>query len=167
MSTRVEPGTHKVKVIDWGLRETEKGGIQAFISFSNGLKFWQMVNVNDTGDEILAKALTVCGFRGSDLPDLFDDDALDKNKEVEIFVKYKPNEKTGKEEAVVYVNDGRQMKGALTGKDAKGKLKELRITIKPILKTVQKEIGVRDRSVPDTKLNENESNLEDNEDIPF
>lgn len=85
---KIEPGTHKVKVRNWGIRETEKGDLQVYVGFSNGATMFQMVNQNETGDEILARALTLCGFKGSDLPDLMDDDALDKNLDVEIFVKF-------------------------------------------------------------------------------
>ena len=84
---KVEAGTHTVKVKNWGLRETQNGNLQAYIGFSNGATMFQMVGMNEVGDEILSKALVTCGFTGSDLPDLFDDDALDKNKDVEIFVK--------------------------------------------------------------------------------
>lgn len=168
--TKIEPGTHKVKVRNWGLRETASGSIQAYIGFSNGATMFQMVNVNDTGDEILASALTLCGFKGKDLPDLFEDDALDKDREVEIFIKYTPHKETGEPQMQVYVNDpGKQMKGALDKKGAMAKLKEMKVSLKKELKTAQSEIDLPkvENKKEDTKMNEPVNNTDDEDDIPF
>lgn len=165
--TKIEPGTHKVKVRNWGLRETKSGKLQVYIGFSNGATFFQMVGVNETGDEILARALTVCGFAGKDLPDLFGDDALDKEKEIEIFIKYSPNRETGEEQMQVYVNDpSKSMKGSLDKKEALKKLKELNISLGKDLKLAQSEIGTekRSKSKPETKP---ETQKFDEDDIPF
>ena len=165
---KIEPGTHKVKVRNWGLRETASGSIQAYIGFSNGATMFQMVGVNETGDEILARSLTLCGFKGKDLPDLFEDDALDKDRDVEIFVKYTPHHETGEPQMQVYVNDpGKQMKGALDRKGGTSKLKEMKISLKKELKFAQGDIELpkRAESKPDTKMNE--SNVDDEDSIPF
>lgn len=165
----IEPGAHKVKVRNWGLRETNNGNMQVYIGFSNGATFFQMVGTNDIGDEIVARSLTLCGFTGKDLPDLFDDNALNKNKEIEIFVKYTPDEQSGEPRMQVYVNDpGKQMKGALDKKGALSKLKELKINLKKDFKAARSDIEMpdEDEGEPDTKMNETQSNF-DADDIPF
>lgn len=164
---KFEEGTHETKVSSWGLRETNNGNIQAYIRFSNGATYFQMAGVSDDGDKYLAEALTVCGFKGKDLSDLFEDDALDKAAEVKIFIKYKPNKTTGEPEMQVFVNGPeREMKGALDKKDALSKIKELKINLKKELKAAQSEIQLPEKK--DVKLDEKPAVPDvDEDEIPF
>lgn len=166
---KIEPGSHKTKIRNWGLRETKSGNVQAYIGFANGATFFQMVGSNETGDEILARTLTLCGFKGADLPDLFEDDALDKNREIEIFVKYTPDKETGKPQMQVYVNDpGKQMKGAMDKKGASAKLKELKVSLKKELKVAQSEVELPEveSKKEETKAAETD-HADSDEEIPF
>ena len=160
-----EEGNHKVKVKNWGLRETKSGKLQAYIGFSNNATMFQMVGVSEVGDEILAKALTVCGFKGADLSDLFEEEALDKKSEVEIYLKYKTNSETGKPELSVYVNDPtKKMKGALDKKGASVLLKSLGVSLKKDLKIAREEIKMpekQEEKEPET------ANSVSEEEIPF
>ena len=165
----IPEGTHKVKVRNWGLRETKSGKIQAYIGFSNGATMFQMVGVSDIGDEILARSLTLCGFVGADLPDLFEDDALDKHTDVEIFVKYKANNETGKPDMNVYVNDpAKAMKGALDKKDASVLIKTLGVILKKDLKVAKSSIGDIRKAAPiDPEADQNTEAPAQDETIPF
>lgn len=163
---KIEAGTHKVKVSDWGLRETKAGNVQVYISFSNGATMFQNVNANETGDEILSRSLVLCGFKGNDLPDLFDDDALDTDAEIQIFIKYKPDQ-DGKPQMQVYVNDpAKQMTGSLDKKGGMAKLKELKVSLKKDLKVAKGDIKMPEKEVSDTKMTESSDKFEE-DDIPF
>ena len=166
---KIAPGTYKTKVRNWGLRETKSGNLQAYIGFANGATLFQMVGTNDIGDEILARSLTLCGFKGKDLPDLFEDDALDRNSDVEIFIKYTPNKETGKPEMQVYVNDpGKAMKGALDKKSALLKLKELKLSLKKDLKAAKSDISLPEKQESAAEEPSADGNADvDEDDIPF
>lgn len=164
---KIEAGTHKVKIINWGLRETANENLQMYIGFSNGATLFQMVGISDEGNSYAAKSLAFAGFNGDDLPDLFKDDAFDKNREIEIFIKYKPNSETGKEEMNVYVNDpGMKMKGDLDRKEALGKLKGLKISLKVDIKAAKSEVVLPE--IEKEKTAEKVAEAEETEEeIPF
>ena len=165
----IEPGTHQTKVKNYGLRETEAGNMQIFIGFTNGVTYFQNVGNNEDGDKYASEALASCGFKGKDLIDLYEKDALDKDVDVQIFVKYTPNAETGKEQMNVYVNSpSKQMKGKLDKSDPVKLLKSLKINLKKDLKTAQSEISpVKAEKKVETKEVESEAEEEDDSDIPF
>lgn len=125
-SAQVQEGTHKVRVRNWGIRETAKGGHQAYVGFSNGLTFYSPVRESQDDNSILLNSLKVCGLKDENLYNLADaEHGLNKEKEVEIFVKYKPDA-DGKPRPNVYVNDpSKSMKGALSKDEMVMALKKL------------------------------------------
>lgn len=86
----LEAGMHLTKVDKWGLRETNNGSVQIWIRFENGAHAYYSPNDGDPA-RIMSEALIICGFRYNELVDLFRPDALDKNKDVQISIKYEPN----------------------------------------------------------------------------
>jgi len=171
MERKIAEGTHKTSVKNWGIRETKKGGLQIYIGFAAGMTFFQNVGMNETGDKIAAEALALCGFKGKDLPDLYDDDALDKNLDVEVYVKYKPNPETGEEQMQVYINNPnkKEMPGKVDKKQLKNKLKSLEISLKSDIKEAQESIILPKKSTP-TKQNtiqDSEGFNVEEEDLPF
>lgn len=163
----VEPGTHQTKVANWGLRETAGGNMQVYIGFSNGVTYFQNVGNNEDGDKYASEALASCGFKGKDLIDLYESDALDKDLDVQIFVKYTPNAETGKEQMNVFVNSpAKKMKGQLDKSDALKLLKSLKINLKKDLKEAQSEINPV-KSEKKEKVAEAEVEEDDSDDIPF
>lgn len=158
-------GVHKTKVTGYGVRETKNGGAQLWIKFANGACVFQSIG-NETGDKFASESLVLCGFKGDSIADLFDDDALDLNKEIEIFVQYKPDHVTGEPRADVRINNPNKgkMKGDLCKSEAISLFKKLRVSLKKDLIEAKKEIGEVERE-EQTKITNDFS--EDTEDIPF
>ena len=165
----IEPGTHDTKVANYGLRETANGNMQIFIGFANGVTYFQNVGNNEDGDKYASEALASCGFKGNDLIDLYNDDALDKDLNVQIFVQYKPDPESGEQKMNVFVNSpAKKMKGQLDKSDALKLLKSLKINLKKDIKAAQEEIKpVKSEKKAETKEAKSEATPEDDDDIPF
>ena len=171
---KVEAGNHVVKVDSWGLRETKAGNIQVWIRFSNGATMFQNVNANETGDEILARSLVLCGFEGKDLADLYKKNALDTKRNVKIYVQHKPNE-DGEMQMQVNVSDPARggMKGDLEKAEGLNLIKKLKLSLKPDLKAALSDDILTDAKVEDDdsnsagSSNNDEDEDDDSEDIPF
>jgi len=167
---KIDPGTHKVKVTKWGFRGTKAENMQFWARFSNGAVYFQNINSNETGDEILSRALVLMGFTGTDLPDLYKENALDTEREIEIYVQYKPNSETGEPQMSVNISDPSRggIKGDLSKDDGLKMLKKLKLTLREQIAAASSEIEAPAKKDNKTKAKPDaDSDPEDDDDIPF
>lgn len=164
---KIETGVHKTKVTGWGIRETNNGGAQIWVRFANNVIWFQNVNSNNIGDEIAARGLILCGFKGNDLPDLFDDDCFDLNRDVEIYVQYKVNHE-GNNQMQVNIHDPsrNQIKGNLDKREGLKFIKSIKATLKMDFKKAKGDISDNGKGVADEPKAKTEDDFDDTE-IPF
>lgn len=88
----IQPGTYTAKIVDYGVKLTEKGQPNVTVKFSfneTNTLIWSGGFYNERATEITLKALGVCGLATTDIAQLADGPAsgmLDTDKEVEIAI---------------------------------------------------------------------------------